>query len=160
MTITRSSLHTLSACLRQSILLIFPFWSAFETTQIPARWPLIWTTTILIEMQLLPLSSLVTSSLYLFDVSLTAATNRSLWVGVMSFLNLLRSRAAHFCFTSTFSACNTTTLTYPLTCFRFSARKVTVHSADSDMCAQEREMWKRILQSQTETELGKTALVA
>jgi len=65
---------TLSACLRQSILLIFPFWSGFERTHMAGFLPVMERT----------------------------KSSRHSWA--MSFRNLPNSREAHFCLTSGFSA--------------------------------------------------------
>ncbi|MEE6527288.1 hypothetical protein FKM82_028562 [Ascaphus truei] len=73
MTITRSSLQTLSACRRQSILLIFPFWSGLDSTQVAAFLPVI------------------------------DSTKSSRNSGRMSLRSLASRREAHFCFTSAFS---------------------------------------------------------
>ena len=76
-TITKSSLHTLSAWRRQSIRLIFPFWSGFEMTQRQD------------EPSLFPTTDITKSSLHSWR---------------MSFRSLARSLEAHFCFTSGASA--------------------------------------------------------
>lgn len=60
---------TLSACRRQSMRLIFPFWSGFDRTQHAAFFPVI------------------------------DKTKSSLHSGLMSFLSLARRRLAHFCLT-------------------------------------------------------------
>ena len=65
---------TLSACRRQSILRIFPFWSGFESTHIAGFFPVIDNT----------------------------KSSRHSWA--MSFRNFPKSLDAHFCFTSGFSA--------------------------------------------------------
>ena len=77
MTWTKSSLQTLSACLRQSILLIFPFWSGLDRTHIAGFFPVIDNT----------------------------KSSRHSWA--MSFLSFPSSLLAHFCFTSDFSAWTT-----------------------------------------------------
>ncbi len=66
--------HTLSACLRQSILLIFPFWSGLDRTHMAGFLPVM------------------------------ERTKSSLHSWAMSFLNFPSSLDAHFCFTSGFSA--------------------------------------------------------
>lgn len=74
-TITRSRRQTLSACLKQSIRRILPFWSGFDRTQMDFRLPIIdW-------------------------------TKSSRLSCVISFLSLPKRRDAHFCFTSVFSFC-------------------------------------------------------
>lgn len=65
----RWSSGTLSACRRQSMRLILPFWSGFERTQHAAFLPV------------------------------TESTKSSLHSGLMSFRSLARRRLAHFCFT-------------------------------------------------------------
>ena len=72
-TITKSKRQTLSACLRQSILRILPFWSGLLSTQIGGRLP----------------------------VTLKTKSSRHSWL--MSFRSFARRRDAHFCFTSGFS---------------------------------------------------------
>ena len=67
-------LITLSACLRQSILRIFPFWSGLERTHMAGFLPVIERT----------------------------KSSRHSWA--MSFRSFPRSLEAHFCFTSGFSA--------------------------------------------------------
>lgn len=73
---TRSRRHTLSACLKQSILLIFPFWSGFDRMQ---------------DMLFFPV------------IPYTKSSRHSC---VMSFLSFPSKREAHFCFTSIFSFCH------------------------------------------------------
>lgn len=70
-----AEVYTLSACLRQSILRIFPFWSGFDRTHMAGFLPVMEST----------------------------KSSRHSWA--MSFRNFPRRREAHFCFTSTFSAC-------------------------------------------------------
>lgn len=72
-TMTKSSLHTLSACLKQSMRLILPFWSGFDRTHVGALFPVI------------------------------LNTKSSRYSCLMSFLNLASSLEAHFDFTSCFS---------------------------------------------------------
>ena len=67
-------MFTLSACLRQSILLIFPFWSGFESTHMAGFFPVM------------------------------DSTKSSLHSWAMSFRSFPNNRLAHFCFTSAFSA--------------------------------------------------------
>lgn len=69
----KESGHTLSACLKQSILLILPFWSGLLSTQLTLFLPVI------------------------------PRTKSSLHSWVMSFLNFPNRRDAHFCFTSSLS---------------------------------------------------------
>ena len=69
-TITRSRRHTLSACLRQSMRLILPFWSGLLNTHMAGFLPV------------------------------TLSTKSSRHSGRMSFRSLARSREAHFCFNS------------------------------------------------------------
>lgn len=76
-TITKSSLHTLSAWRRQSIRLIFPFWSGLEITQRHE------------EPGLFPTTDITKSSLHSCR---------------MSFRSFAKSLEAHFCFTSGASA--------------------------------------------------------
>ena len=66
---------TLSACRKQSIRLILPFWSGFDRTHMAGFFPVIEST----------------------------KSSRHSWA--MSFRSFPRSREAHFCFTSGFSAC-------------------------------------------------------
>ena len=68
------SIITLSAWRKQSILRIFPFWSGLERTHIAGFFPVM------------------------------ERTKSSLHSWAMSFLSFPRSREAHFCFTSGFSA--------------------------------------------------------
>lgn len=70
-----SFIRTLSACRKQSMRLIFPFWSGFDKTHIDWRFPVI------------------------------LSTKSSLHSCVMSFRSLPNNREAHFCFTSAFSFC-------------------------------------------------------
>lgn len=69
---------TLSACRKQSILLILPFWSGLDRTHMAGFLPVM------------------------------LSTKSSLHSCVMSFRNFPNSRDAHFCFTSTFSFWNKT----------------------------------------------------
>ena len=71
--ITEQYQQTLSACLKQSIRLILPFWSGFDKTQTVGLFPVI------------------------------LKTKSSRHSCVMSFLNFPNSLEAHFCFTSAFS---------------------------------------------------------
>lgn len=75
MTITRSRRHTLSACRRQSIRRIFPFWSGFDNMHTAGLCPV------------------------------TQRTKSSRQWGCISFLNLPSNRPAHFCLISTRSFC-------------------------------------------------------
>ena len=75
-TITKSKRHTLSACRRQSMRRIFPFWSGFESTQTGGRFPVI----------------------------LMTKSSRHSWV--ISFRSFAKSREAHFCLISAFSFWN------------------------------------------------------
>ena len=68
-------MRTLSACRKQSIRLILPFWSGFDRTHMAGFFPVIEST----------------------------KSSRHSWA--MSFRSFPRSREAHFCFTSGFSAC-------------------------------------------------------
>ena len=74
-TMTRSSRHTLSACRRQSIRRILPFWSGLLRTHTAGPLPVM------------------------------LSTKSSRHSCVMSFRSLASSREAHFCFTSAFSFC-------------------------------------------------------